>query len=290
MSNDLEKNEIPEGATKVGQYGFVKLVDHYGGDARIVEAARTSYGKGTKTKNEDRGLIRYLLRPDPPHSSPFEMTDFTFLVQCPMSVWRQWIRHRTASVNEYSTRYSEALDMCDFVPPNLWRAQSKTNKQGSGDYLPFEVGEKLSAIQEDVQTQMTWAYTKKLEHGAAREQARDDLPLGTYTRAYWKINMWNLFHFLALRMDHHAQLEIRQFANAIADIIKPIVPISWQAFEDFRLNSVRFSAQEIKQMRVLFGQLPIDKVKDDHKVLTDREWTEFVAKLQKMDMMIEEDL
>ena len=153
MTEQLEKNEIPEGATKVGQYGFVKLIDYTGDDQRIVDAARTSYGKGTKTVTGDKGLIRYLMRHA--HTSPFEMVDFTFLVQCPMSVWRQWIRHRTASVNEYSTRYSEALDMCDFVPPNIWRAQSTTNKQGSGDYLPFEVGEKLSAIQEDLQTQMT---------------------------------------------------------------------------------------------------------------------------------------
>ena len=131
---------------------------------------------------------------------------------------------------------------------------------------------------------------KKLEHGVAREQARDDLPLGTYTRAYWKINLHNLLHFLELRLDLHAQKEIRDFAEAISVMVKNIVPFTWEAFLDYRLNAVRLSALEIKQMRLAFGQMPVNYLRDDHKILAGREWTEFVAKLQKMDIMIEEDL
>ena len=221
--------------TKVLDDGFVAMVDHMGGDAAIVQAARVSYGEGTKTPSDDRTLIRYLMRHR--HTTPFEMVEFKFLVRCPMDCWRQWIRHRTANVNEYSTRYSEAINSMQQTAPTEWRKQSKTNKQGSGKSFGNEAIAltKGEAYFHEMAREL---YETRLDAGVAREQARKDLPLSTYTEAYWKIDLHNLFHFLSLRMDSHAQLEIRSYANAIGDMVKQVCPLAWEAFVDYRLEAM----------------------------------------------------
>ncbi|MFV0445858.1 MAG: FAD-dependent thymidylate synthase [Planctomycetaceae bacterium] len=216
--------------------GFVCLVDCMGDDDAIVQAARVSYGAGTKKVSDDRTLIRYLLRHR--HTTPFEMAEIKFLVRVPMDCWRQWIRHRTANVNEYSTRYSVAIDSMQSTDPGEWRSQSDLNRQGSGDFLPDELGAQLTASEQEFQAAATKLYNDRLEAGVAREQARKDLPLCTYTEAYWKVDLHNLLHFLALRMDSHAQYEIRAFASTIGEqILQPLFPIAWEAFVDYRVNA-----------------------------------------------------
>ena len=217
--------------------GFVCLVDCMGDDDSIVQAARVSYGAGTKQVSDDRTLIRYLLRHR--HTTPFEMAEVKFLIRVPMDCWRQWIRHRTANVNEYSTRYSVAIDSMQTTDPAEWRSQSANNRQGSGDMLPLELGTKLTAAEHEFQTAATRLYNERLEAGVAREQARKDLPLCTYTEAYWKVDLHNLLHFLSLRMDAHAQWEIRQFASTVGEqIIRPLFPIAWEAFLDYRMGAM----------------------------------------------------
>lgn len=224
--------------------GFVCLVDIMGDDSSVVQAARVSYGKGTKRVSDDRALIRYLLRHR--HTTPFEMAEVKFLVRVPMDCWRQWIRHRTANVNEYSTRYSEAIDSAQSTLPSGWRSQASNNRQGSDLPLPVDVGQKLTEQELQLQEQSRRIYESRLEAGVAREQARKDLPLSTYTEAYWKVDLHNLLHFLALRMDSHAQEEIRLYASTIGhQIIRPLFPIVWEAFEDFRLGGATLSRLEI---------------------------------------------
>ena len=189
--------------------GFVCLVDVMGDDGSIVQAARVSYGAGTKKVSDDRTLIRYLMRHR--HSTPFEMAEIKLLVRVPMDCWRQWIRHRTANVNEYSTRYSLAIDAAQTTPPGEWRTQSESNRQGSEGFLDEELGAALTESEREFQDSARKLYEQRIEQGVAREQARKDLPLATYTEAYWKIDLHNLLHFLALRMDPHAQLEIRDY-------------------------------------------------------------------------------
>src|SRR6185503_18131968 len=186
--------------------GFVCLVDVMGDDQAVVQAARVSYGEGTRKVSDDRGLIRYLLRHR--HTTPFEMVELKFLVRVPMDTWRQWIRHRTASVNEYSTRYSLAIDAAQQTPADQWRTQAAGNRQGSGEVLTAEAGSQLSVAEHELLQAARRTYEERIDRGVAREQARKDLPLSTYTEAYWKIDLHNLFHFLALRMDSHAQHEI----------------------------------------------------------------------------------
>jgi thymidylate synthase (FAD) len=225
--------------------GFVRVVDYMGCDDSIVQAARVSYGEGTKRVREDRTLIRYLLRHR--HTTPFEMCEIKLHIRVPMDAWRQWIRHRTASVNEYSTRYSIAIDAAQRTAASAWRAQSRTNKQGSGEYLPDDVGMQLTSEEAEFQDQARDLYQRRLNAGVAREQARKDLPLSTYTEAYWKTDLHNLLHFLALRMDAHAQQEIRSYANLIGtEIVRRWVPVAWEAFEDYRLRSTTLSALEVR--------------------------------------------
>jgi thymidylate synthase (FAD) len=220
--------------------GFVCLVDVMGDDGSVVQAARVSYGEGTKRVSDDRTLIRYLMRHR--HTTPFEMAELKFLVRVPMDCWRQWIRHRMASVNEYSTRYSIAIDAAQATPPDQWRTQAAENRQGSGQPLPREIGEKLTAAERELQEASRRTYQERLEAGVAREQARKDLPLATYTEAYWKIDLHNLLHFLNLRMDAHAQQEIRDYATVIgARILQPLFPVVWEAFVDYRLESLPLS-------------------------------------------------
>lgn len=229
---------------KVLDDGFIRVVDYMGNDEAIVQAARVSYGTGTKKVSEDRGLIRYLMRHR--HTTPFEMCEIKFHIRVPMDCWRQWIRHRTANVNEYSTRYSIAIDSAQKTSVNEWRKQSTTNKQGSGEFLDETIGNILSKKEEQLHQQIREIYEERINNDVAREQARKDLPLSTFTEAYWKIDLHNLFHFLALRMDRHAQFEIRSYANVIGnEIVSKWCPIAWEAFKDYRLNSVTFSEIEI---------------------------------------------
>lgn len=224
--------------------GFVRVIDYMGSDESIVQAARISYGKGTKRVQEDKGLIRYLLRHR--HTTPFEMCEIKLHVRVPMDCWRQWIRHRTANVNEYSTRYSEAIDAAQKTAPNQWRSQSLTNRQGSAETIDPKVGNTLSAREAELHAFAREIYDKRLEADVAREQARKDLPLSTYTEAYWKTDLHNLLHFLSLRMDQHAQFEIRSYANIIGDeIVSKWCPIAWEAFLDYRLHGGTFSKLEL---------------------------------------------
>ena len=233
--------------------GFVRLVDCLGNDGAIVQAARVSYGKGTDTKRKDRTLIRYLMRNR--HTSPFEMVEMKFHLRVPMDAWRQWIRHRTANVNEYSTRYSIAIDDKQETEPDKWRFQSEDNKQGSEGFLDIETGKYLSQREEELHNLAKQVYNERIEKGVAREQARKDLPLSNYTEAYWKIDLHNLFHFLKLRMDKKAQYEIKQYANVIGnEIVKRVVPISYEAFEDYVLNAFTLSrSEQIAIYKILNG-------------------------------------
>jgi len=217
--------------------GFVALVDCMGDDGSVVEAARVSYGAGTRRVSDDRGLVRYLMRHR--HTTPFEMAEIKLLVRVPMDTWRQWIRHRSASVNEYSTRYSVAIDGAQTTPPDAWRSQSASNRQGSEGLLDEALGAELTQSEAEFQQRARDLYDDRLKQGVAREQARKDLPLSTYTEAYWKIDLHNLLHFLALRMDSHAQLEIRQYATVIGEqIVRPLFPLVWEAFVDYRLEAM----------------------------------------------------
>ncbi|HEX7155315.1 MAG TPA: FAD-dependent thymidylate synthase [Thermoanaerobaculia bacterium] len=220
--------------------GFVRAVDYMGDDSAVVQAARVSYGRGTKRVHDDRGLIRYLMRHS--HTTPFEMCEIKLHVRVPMDTWRQWIRHRTASVNEYSTRYSVAIDAAQRTAPGEWRLQSEGNRQGSGGYVDPDRGAQLSTAERAAQEQARHLYEERLAAGVAREQARKDLPLSTYTEAYWKVNLHNLLHFLRLRMDSSAQAEIRSYAQTIAEqIVAKWVPVTWEAFLDYRAHAVQLS-------------------------------------------------
>lgn len=289
-----ELDEILGVPFKVLDDGFVRVVDYMGSDQSVVQAARVSYGKGTKKVNEDRGLIRYLMRHR--HTTPFEMCEIKFHLRVPMDCWRQWIRHRTANVNEYSTRYSLAIDATQTTKPDEWRLQSKSNKQGSEGYIDSSLGKEFSDEELKLQNMTREIYNRRIEAGIAREQARKDLLLSTYTEAYWKIDLHNLLHFLSLRMEPHAQLEIRQYARTIGEkIVKKWVPLTWEAFEDYVLNSLMFSKLELSLLELIANN-NIDaaiktaegfnwlKRKDDGTFKQNLERIEFENKLKKINM------
>lgn len=262
--------------------GFVRLIDVMGDDAAIVQAARVSYGSGTKKVLEDRGLIRYLLRHA--HTTPFEMVEFKFHVKLPIFVARQWIRHRTANVNEYSGRYSEMKDEFYTPHPNDIRPQSVANKQGRSDEtLPEGMAEQAANAFKSGQDEAYAQYQEFLEQGIAREIARINLPVSNYTEWYWKIDLHNLFHFLRLRIDAHAQYEIRVFAEAIAELVQPFVPYAWEAFEDYVLNAHRMTAPELKVIKHLLGSMefPSDETLTELG-LKGREAVEFKDKMRGM--------
>ncbi len=262
--------------------GFVRLIDVMGDDAAIVQAARVSYGSGTKKVLEDRGLIRYLLRHA--HTTPFEMVEFKFHVKLPIFVARQWIRHRTANVNEYSGRYSEMKDEFYTPNPNDIRPQSVLNKQGrSEETLPDGIAEQAANAFKAGQDEAYAQYQEFLEQGIAREIARINLPVSNYTEWYWKIDLHNLFHFLRLRIDSHAQYEIRVFAEAIAELVKPFVPHAWEAFEDYVLNAHRMTAPELKVLKHLLEamEFPSDETLAELG-LKGREAVEFKDKMRGM--------
>jgi flavin-dependent thymidylate synthase len=239
-------------------------------------------------KTKDEVLLRLLMRHK--HGTPFEMCEVVFRVQIPMDAHRQLIRHRTASVNEYSTRYTEAIDAMQCTAPDQWRLQATDNKQGSSGFLTewpngfpwknptLSPGEYLSNLELAFHEAARELYQERLALGIAKEQARKDLPLSTYTRLYWKCDLRNIFHFLGLRMDSHAQLEIRQYANAMAEFIKQLFPVAYKAFEDYQLNAVTFSSEE---RRVLENLMEYSRLKEFPKPdsMTKREWNEFKSKL-----------
>ncbi len=276
---------IPEGKViPCLDKGFVRLVDSMGSDAAIVQAARVSYGAGTKKVSEDRGLIRYLMRHA--HTTPFEMVEFKFHVKLPIFVARQWIRHRTANVNEYSGRYSVMQD--EFYVPEAFqvRPQSLNNKQGRADetFSAAESNEIIGLLQHG-QERAYDDYEALLEKNFARELARINLPVSQYTEWYWKIDLHNLFHFLRLRMDAHAQYEIRVYADAMAQIVREIVPMAYQAFEDYALNAVRLTAPELQAMKRLLANTDTDILTDEalaESGLSKREMEEFRVKLRQM--------
>ncbi len=258
--------------------GFVRLVDVMGDDSSIVQAARVSYGAGTKKVHEDRGLIRYLIRHQ--HWTPIEMVEFKFHVKIPVFVARQWIRHRTANVNEVSARYTEMKDEMYLPPLQHISAQSKDNKQGRElQSFPEDVANDIQAIINESNERQYDVYQKLLELGVARELARTVLPVGHYTEWYWKIDLRNLMNFLALRLDPHAQWEIRVYAEAMAEIVKQVVPIAWEAFEDYILHSSHLSRYETEIVKEIVknSSLNLEEIAKE-KGLKGRELTEFLSK------------
>ncbi len=250
----MPRTSVPEADALVDvrldvlDHGFVRLVDYLGGDARIVQAARVSYGEGTKSLREDAGLIDYLLRHG--HTSPFEQVVLTFHVKMPIFVARQWIRHRTARVNELSGRYSVLRDEFYAPRPDEVRYQSATNKQGSArDEVPAELRGRVVDALTHGQRDTYAAYEGLIEDGVARELARINLPLALYTEMYWQIDLHNLFHFLRLRMDWHAQYEIRSYGDAIARCARAVAPLAYVAFEEHVLHGRRLSRSEVAVLR-----------------------------------------
>ncbi len=272
---------------EVLDHGFIRVIDYMGDDSSIVQSARVSYGKGTKKISNDKGLIKYLMRHR--HSTPFEMCEIKFHIKLPIFIARQWIRHRTANVNEYSARYS-ILDKEFYIPSaeNL-AAQSAINNQGRGDALTdAEASNVIQILKKDAE--QTYSNYETLlnessegniidesKSGIARELARMNLTLNTYTQWYWKIDLNNLLHFLALRADDHAQYEIRVYADAMLDIVKKWVPLTYEAFEDYRIGGTELSAKEVNLMRKLLkGQ----KVSFEEEGLSKREWSELQRKFE----------
>jgi thymidylate synthase (FAD) len=261
-------------AHPVLDHGFIRVIDYMGDDSAIVQAARVSYGAGTKHVQNDEGLIRYLMRHW--HSTPFEMCEIKLHVKLPVFVARQWIRHRTANVNEYSARYS-ILDREFYIPaPEHLAAQSTVNNQGRGDVLQgAEAARVLEMLKRDANTAYDH-YEAMLsqdgQQGLARELARMNLPANIYTQWYWKVDLHNLFHFLRLRADPHAQYEIRVYAEAIAACVKDWLPLAYAAFEDYRMGGVTLSSKAIDCVkRMLKGEV----VTQETSGMSKGEWREF---------------
>ena len=302
--------------------GFISVVGYMGDESSIVQAARVSYGAGTKKVSEDRGLIRYLLRHN--HGTPIEMCQIKLHIRIPMDAWRQWVRHRSFSINEYSTRYSEAIDSQDTTKPDEWRKQGKGNKQGSFGTVEewpdvwsvpeyFEAGlkaelgggtpgEYLTHREKTLHVFAKEIYQERITFGVAREVARKDLPLSTYTEAYWCGNLRNLLHFLGLRMDSHAQKEIRDYADIIGkEIVAKWVPNVWEAFNDYHplRDAISFTAPEVAALKlsnesanegVVFESFPVHFLPDEWRkakkkgagLTRNRERDEFAEKLRSI--------
>ena len=269
-------------------HGFIRVVDYMGDDQAVVQAARVSYGKGTTRVSEDRGLIRYLMRHR--HSTPFEMCEIKLHVKLPMFIARQWIRHRTASINEYSARYS-VLDKEFYIPDAKDLAvQSVSNRQGRGGVLSEkDSNEALEMLKRDAEKCFdTYEYLLNEKSngdiidnnrdGLARELARINLTLNTYTQWYWKTNLHNLMNFIYLRADSHAQYEIRVYADIIYDIMKAWVPITAEAFSSYRSGSIELSAEAMKVIKLLIAGKKIDQKSSG---LSAREWNELMSSLDK---------
>ena len=263
-------------AHEVLDHGLVRVIDYMGDDAAITQAARVSYGRGTKAVQNDEGLIRYLMRHW--HSTPFEMCEVKFHVKLPVFVARQWIRHRTANVNEYSARYS-ILDREFYIPePEHLAAQSTVNNQGRGELLQGEEAQRVLDILRDDATRAYDHYEDMLsddgQKGLARELARMNLPANVYTQWYWKIDLHNLFHFLRLRADAHAQYEIRAYAEAMCGIVKDWVPLAYGAFEDYRMGGAQLSQKGVEALK---RRLAGETVTQENSGMSKGEWREFVG-------------
>jgi len=265
-------------AHPVLDHGFVRVIDYMGDDAAICQAARVSYGRGTKAVSNDEGLIRYLMRHW--HSTPFEMCELKLHVKLPVFVARQWIRHRTANVNEYSARYS-ILDREFYFPaPEALAAQSSVNNQGRGEVLGAdEAARVLDWLKDDAgraYDHYQAMISQEGQQGLARELARMNLPANVYTQWYWKVDLHNLFHFLRLRADAHAQWEIRTYAETICNLVRDWVPLAYAAFEDYRLGGVTLSATAMDCLRRM---LKGEAVTQETSGMSKGEWREFEAAL-----------
>ncbi|WP_022728347.1 FAD-dependent thymidylate synthase [Fodinicurvata sediminis] len=284
VSEDLE--EILFQPLPVLDHGFVRVIDYMGDDAAIVQAARVSYGRGTRKVSEDRGLIRYLMRHR--HTTPFEMCEIKYHIKLPIFVARQWIRHRTANVNEYSGRYS-VMDKEFYIPaPDHLAAQSRSNRQGRGDVLEgAEAAEVLDILKED--SRRAYADYEKIlneteegevldanRQGLARELARMNLPVNFYTQWYWKVDLHNLLHFLSLRADPHAQYEIRAYAEVMLETVKRWTPLAYEAFSDYVMGGTHISKQGLEILRRM---LDGEEVTQETSGLSPREWRELLASL-----------
>jgi len=288
---ELEK--ILYEALPVLDHGFVRVVDYMGNDESIVQAARVSYGKGTKKVSTDAGLIKYLMRHW--HTTPFEMCEIKYHVKLPIFIARQWIRHRTANVNEYSARYS-ILDKEFYLPAqeNL-AAQSQTNRQGRGDILEGDQAKVvLDLLKNDAETtynnyeimlneKFDGTTIKENKKGLARELARMNLTLNTYTQWYWKTDLLNLMNFLKLRADHHAQYEIRAYANIMVDTLKKWVPITYEAFMDYRVGGTELSLKGKETIKKLIKG---EKINIEKSGLSKREWNELMTAFNLKDKLI----
>jgi len=280
-------------ALPILDHGFIRVIDYMGDDTSIVQAARVSYGKGTKKVSTDSGLIKYLMRHW--HSTPFEMCEIKYHVKLPIFIARQWIRHRTANVNEYSARYS-ILDKEFYLPAveNL-AAQSQSNRQGRGDVLTGDQAKKvLDLLKKDAEqtydnyeTMLNERYDGSVidekQVGLARELARMNLTLNTYTQWYWKTDLLNLMNFLRLRADYHAQYEIRAYADAMLDTVKKWVPITYEAFMDYRVGGTEVSSKGKKIIQKLISG---EKVDVENSGLSKREWNELMSALELKDKLI----
>ena len=289
----VELENILYEAIPILDHGFIRVIDYMGDDTSIVQAARVSYGKGTKKVSTDSGLIKYLMRHW--HSTPFEMCEIKYHVKLPIFIARQWIRHRTANVNEYSARYS-ILDK-EFYLPSLENlaAQSQSNRQGRGDVLKGDQAKKiLELLKKDAErtydnyeTMLNERYDGSVideqQVGLARELARMNLTLNTYTQWYWKTDLLNLMNFLRLRADHHAQFEIRAYADAMLDTVKRWVPITYDAFLDYRVGGTEVSS---KGKRIIQKLISGEEVDVEKSGLSKREWNELMSALELKDKLI----
>ena len=290
-SPELEK--VLYEAIPVLDHGFIRVIDYMGDDSSIVQSARVSYGKGTKKVSTDEGLIKYLMRHR--HSTPFEMCEIKYHVKLPIFIARQWIRHRTANVNEYSARYS-ILDKEFYLPAKeQLAAQSQSNRQGRGDVLQGKQAEEVLNILKDDATRTYDNYEKLLNErfdgtkidenkvGLARELARMNLTLNTYTQWYWKTDLLNLLNFLFLRADNHAQYEIRVYADKMLETVKRWVPITYQAFMDYRVGAAEISS---KGLKVIQSMISGKRIGQEESGLSKREWNELMEKLDKKDLLV----
>ncbi|MDC2984096.1 FAD-dependent thymidylate synthase [Candidatus Pelagibacter sp.] len=285
--------EILYEAIPILDHGFIRVVDYMGDDTSIVQSARVSYGKGTKKVSTDEGLIKYLMRHW--HSTPFEMCEIKYHIKLPIFIARQWIRHRTANVNEYSARYS-ILDKEFYLPdPKHLAAQSQSNRQGRGDILDGEKAKKVLDLLKGDAEQTYNNYETMLNErydgtvidensvGLARELARMNLTLNTYTQWYWKTDLLNLMNFLRLRADQHAQYEIRAYADAMLDTVKKWVPITYEAFIDYRVGGTEVSSKgKVIIQKLMKGE----KVSFDNSGLSKREWNELMEAFDLKDRLI----
>lgn len=253
--------DLPKDAIKCLDKGFVRLVDSMGGDDAIVQSARVSYGKGTSKVSQDRGLIRYLMRHR--HTTPFEMVEFKFHCKMPIFVARQWVRHRTANINEYSLRYSEARDEFYFPDPDHIEFQSTLNKQGRMGKVDEDLKKKVQAYFKEISDRSFEIYCELNEAGVARELARAILPVNLYTEWYWKNDLHNLLHFIGLRSDGHAQYEIRVFSDAMATYVKQVAPFAWEAYQDYVVDGMMFSKIEQSILERKLPERVLNDIQED---------------------------